>query len=122
MEVCLSYDGGVMPAVTLTGLVLSNSRYVGPFLGFPAADLADGVFHSMELRSGRLGQTAHNFSSLTGLRLYEPVTRRDVRAVRVELSQPALLKIDGELRDAVRTLDVTILPGAVTVRVPAAAE
>ena len=122
MDVRLSYDGGVMLAVTLTGLILSNSRYVGPFLGFPAADLADGVFHSMEIRSGRLGQTAHNFSSLTGLRLYEPATLRDVRAVRVELSQPALLKIDGELRDAVRTLDVTILPGAVTVRVPAASQ
>lgn len=102
----------------VTGLVVSNCRYVGPFLGFPMADLSDGVFDVMQMQSGPLGQTAHNLSTLTGMGFYEPAKVRAVRSVRITLDRPALLKIDGELREGVREVAVVALPGAVTFRVP----
>ena len=115
----LSSDDSSDIEARLTGVIVSNSRYVGPFLGFPNADLADGVFHTMELRSTRWRQLAHNISSVTGLRFYEPVVRRDLRSVRLRLDAPVLVKIDGELRDDVCEITVRLLPRAATFRVPA---
>ena len=111
--------GDVPAAARLTGLIISNSRYVGPFLGFPKADLSDGLFHTMELSSGRLRQLAHNASSVLGLGLYEPVTRRDLQSLRLWFETPELVKIDGELHDAVSEISVNLLPCAATFRVPA---
>jgi diacylglycerol kinase family enzyme len=112
-------DDGPAAVASLTGLIISNSRYVGPFLGFPRADLADGVIHAMELRSNWMGQMAHNLSAVTGLRFYEPGVVRDVRSLRLRLEAPALVKIDGELRGGIREIDVRVLPRAATFRVPA---
>lgn len=111
--------GDVPAAARLTGLIVSNSRYVGPFLGFPAADLSDGLFHTMELSSGRLRQLAHNASSVLGLGVYEPVARRDLQSLRLWFEAPQLVKIDGELREAVSEISVNLLPRAATFRVPA---
>jgi diacylglycerol kinase family enzyme len=119
MRVRLNCDAGESESLHLTGLVISNSRYVGPFLGFPASDLCDGICHTVEMRVGRLRQTLHNLSSLSGLGFYEPLTRRDIRSIDVTLEEPALLKIDGELRENVREIHGRVRPGAVVFRVPA---
>jgi diacylglycerol kinase family enzyme len=71
------------------------------------------------MRAGRLRQAMHNLSSLSGLGFYEPGVRRDLRAVTAQLDKPALLKIDGEIRTGVLGIDVRLVPGAVTFRVPA---
>jgi diacylglycerol kinase family enzyme len=119
IDVRMKCDDGAPVAVGLTGLVISNSRYVGPFLGFPASNLFDGVFHTVEMHARGVRQLLHNASSLTGLGFFEPVVKRDLRAVFVALDRPSLLKIDGELREGVREIDVRIEPAAVTFRVPA---
>jgi len=119
MRIRLRCDGGESESLELTGLVISNSRYVGPFLGFPSSDLYDGTCHTVEMRVGRLRQTLHNLSSLTGVGFYEPLIRRDVRSVDVRLDEPALLKIDGELKLGVREIHSRVQPAAVTFRVPA---
>lgn len=106
-------------STSVTGLVISNSRYVGPFLGFPSSSLSDGVFHTIELRARKLRQTLHNLSSLTNLRFYEPGVRKDLRSIDVRLETPTLLKIDGELRAGVQEIRVGLLRSAATFRVPA---
>ena len=106
--------------IRLTGLVISNSRYVGPFMAFPTSTLWDGVFHTIEMRAGRLRQALHNVSSLTRLGFYEPGVRRNVRRVAANLEEAGLLKIDGEIRTGVLGIDVRLEPAAVTFRVPAA--
>jgi hypothetical protein len=111
-------EGGAEECWQLTGLVISNSRYVGPFLGFPSSDLADGVCHSVEMRAGRVRQMLHNLSSLSRAGFYEPVTRRDLRRIDALFEKPALLKIDGELRTGVCAIHAAISPAAVTFRVP----
>jgi diacylglycerol kinase (ATP) len=102
----------------VTGLIISNSRYVGPFLGFPSSSVFDGVCHTIEMHAGRIRQGLHNLSSLTGLGFYEPGLRKDIRSINIELGEPALLKIDGEMRERVRHIRVRLEPGAVTFRVP----
>jgi diacylglycerol kinase family enzyme len=118
IEVRMSPDGEAPCASSLTGVIVSNSKHVGPFLGFPSADLGDGVFHVMEIRAGWMQQCMHNLSSLTGWRFYEPAVIRDLRETHIVLSRPSLLKIDGELREGVRELAVRVLAAAVTFRVP----
>jgi diacylglycerol kinase family enzyme len=117
-DVRITMDDAPEGPARMTGLIISNSRYVGPFLGFPSADLSDGIFHGMELRARRFHQVLHNLSSVTGLRFYEPVAVRDLRDVRIVLDRPAVLKIDGELREGVREVHVRVLPRAATFRVP----
>jgi len=119
LTIQLRCDDRPAEATRVTGLVISNSRYVGPFMGFPTSNLSDGVFHTIEMRAGRLLQALHNVSSLSGLGFYEPGVRRDLRSVAVRLDKPALLKIDGEIRTGIVAMDVRIAPGAVTFRVPA---
>jgi diacylglycerol kinase family enzyme len=118
MRVRLQCDDGESESRELTGVVISNSRYVGPFLGFPSSNLCDGICHTVEMRVGRLRQTLHNLSSLSAFGFYEPLARRDVRSIHVTLEEPALLKIDGELRDSVREIRGRVHPGAVVFRVP----
>ena len=122
MNVRLRFDEAPETSARLTGFIVSNSRYVGPFMGFPRSKLADGVCHTIEMRSGRLLQAAHNLSSLSGLGFYEPGARRDLRGVRVQLDRPAVLKIDGEIRTGIIGIDVRLEPRAVTFRVPAPAD
>ena len=119
MRVRLCCDGASGDPLDLSGLVISNSRYVGPFLGFPSSNLSDGICHTVEMRVGRARQMLHNLSSLSGLGFYEPVRRRDLRSIDVEVDRPALLKIDGEMRDGVREIRVRLQPAAVTFRLPA---
>jgi diacylglycerol kinase (ATP) len=116
----LQCDDEAEASASVTGLIISNSRYVGPFLGFPSSSLFDGVCHTIEMRAGRIRQTLHNFSSLTGLGFYEPGVRKDVRSISIDLDAPALLKIDGELRTGVQEIRVRLLRSAATFRVPGA--
>jgi len=118
LKVRLRYDMGAEQSTDLTGLVVSNSRYVGPFLGFPASDLSDGICHAVEMRVGTFQQQLHNLSSLSGLGFYEPVTRRDLRCVDLIVDRPTLLKIDGELRTNVCEVHSRVQSGAVVFRLP----
>lgn len=117
-SVALRIDDGPERVSELTGAIISNSKHVGPFLGFPQADLTDGVFHAMTLDAGRTRQLLHNLSSVTRLRFYEPGVVHDVRAIHLRFSEPMLVKIDGELRERIQAIDVRVLPRAATFRVP----
>ena len=109
-------------SANVTGFVISNSRYVGPFLGFPSSSLGDGICHTIEMRAGRIRQAVHNLSSFSGLGFYEPGVRRDIRAIRIVLDTPSLMKIDGELRTGVSEIHARLSPAAVTFRIPAATD
>jgi diacylglycerol kinase family enzyme len=103
----------------VTGIIVSQSRYVGPFLGFPRANLGDGLFDVMLLRASWPAQMAHNASSWTRLRFFEPATTVSARHVRVMVAEPALLKIDGETIEGVAEVDVRVRPRATIFRTPA---
>ena len=120
LNIQLRCDDGPAVSSTVTGLVISNSRYIGPFLGFPSSSLFDGVVHTIEMQSRKGRQMLHNLSSLTRLGFYEPGVRKDLRTVAITLEKPTLLKIDGELRHGVREIQAHVLPSALTVRVPTA--
>ena len=51
----------------------------------------------MEMRAGFIRQSAHNFSILSGLQIYNPVTVTAMTRVSLELNHPQELMLDGEL-------------------------
>lgn len=114
----VAYDGQPAVRLRLTGLVANNTRHVANFLAFRNASCCDGRFEMMEMRSGLLGQTAHNLSALCRTRLYEPCRLLQAQAVQVALDQPRTLMIDGELFAGIVAVEVRILPGALSFQTP----
>lgn len=118
MTMRVSYDGEPSASRTGTGLIINNTRHIGPFEGFPEANLADGLCDVMELRAGWCVQNMHNLSVLTRWHGFVPASIRRAQTVTVALDEPTVIKIDGELRPGVRRVEVRVLPAALTCRVP----
>jgi diacylglycerol kinase (ATP) len=106
------YGEGPFEPVRITGFIANNTRHIANFRAFPAASCQDGFFDAMELRRGFLGQTRHNLSVLSGLRYSAAVTAAN--RVRISLSRPQTLLIDGELLPNISNLEVRVLPKALT--------
>ena len=113
-----SFDGEPAASSAGTGVIISNTRHLGPFEGFPEARLADGLCEVMALRAGWWAQNLHNVSVLTRWHGFRPVRVWRARTVVVDVALPLLVMIDGELRPGVRRVAVTVLPAALTCRVP----
>jgi diacylglycerol kinase (ATP) len=118
MVLHVSYDGGPSAATAVTGIIISNTRHIGPFEGFPEANLADGLCDVAELRAGWCGQSLHNLSVLSGWHGYAPAAFRRAKTVVVAPDHPTVVKIDGELRTGVTRVMVSVHPAALTCRVP----
>ena len=118
MTMRVSYDGEPFAPRSATGLIVSNTRHIGPFEGFPDAELTDGLCESMELRGGWLSQNLHNLSVLTRWHGFCPASVRRVRTVTAVFDEPTVIKIDGELRPGVRRVEVGVLPASLSCRVP----
>jgi diacylglycerol kinase (ATP) len=106
------YGDGTFEPVRLTGFIANNTSRIANFRAFPAASCRDGCLNAMELRSGFWGQTLHNLSALSGLRYPAAVTATD--RVHISVSQPQTVLIDGELFPNISSLEVRILPDALT--------
>ncbi len=97
---------------TLTGLVMNNTRHLASFVALPNSCCRDGSFEVMEMSAGRLRQTFHNLSALSGWQFYSPVNLRGATTIALELNEPRDLMVDGELFSGVVALRVSILPSA----------
>ncbi|MFN0166428.1 MAG: diacylglycerol/lipid kinase family protein [Bryobacteraceae bacterium] len=96
----------------LTGLVINNTRHLASFVALPDSCCRDGYFDVMEMSAGRIRQTLHNLSALSGLQFYNPVNLSGMTQIALELSEPRDLMIDGELFPGVVALRVAIRPAA----------
>ncbi len=67
----------------------------------------------MVLNAGWLPQNFHNLSILTKRGFYEPSRPETADQIRVELSHPSSLLVDGEVYDEVVELKVNCLPKAI---------
>jgi diacylglycerol kinase family enzyme len=121
MGMQVSCDGGPSAWSSGTGLIISNTRHIGPFEGFPEAGLTDGLCEVMQLRAGWCVQNLHNLSVLTGWHRFRPAAVRRAQIIVVDVDLPAVVMMDGELRPGVRRLEVSVLPAALACRVPGGA-
>ena len=96
-----------------TGVVINNTTYLANFRGFPQASLTDGLLDVMVLNAGWLPQNFHNLSILTKRGFYEPTRPQTADRVRVVLSRPSPLLVDGEVYDEVVELKVNCLAKAI---------
>ncbi len=69
----------------------------------------------MELRAGYLGQSLHNLSILSGVPSRRPPVIENVARVSVTCVRPQTLLVDGELFSHVVSLEVSVLPHALSV-------
>jgi diacylglycerol kinase family enzyme len=114
----VQYEDGISKEVRLSGFIANNTRYLANFLAFHHASCSDGLFEIMEMDAGLLKQTAHNLSALSGTRVYEPYPYMQARSAQVRLETPQDLMIDGEIFQAVLSLDIQILPAALACNGP----
>ena len=121
MGMQVSYDGEPSAWRSRTGLIISNTRHIGPFEAFPEAVLNDGLCDVMELQAGWCVQNLHNLSVLTGWHRFRPAAVRRAHTIGVDMDVPAVVKLDGELRPGVRRVEVSVLPAALECRIPGGA-
>lgn len=110
----LAYDRGVPEAKSLTGLILSNTRYVGNFLAFPKASLQDGSFDVMELNADFWRQTFHNLAVLAKRYSYLPTLPKNAASLLFRLETPQELMIDGEIYPDIVHAEVRVSPKQLT--------
>jgi diacylglycerol kinase (ATP) len=106
----VSYDGGEPEHRKVFGLLLSNTRHMGNFLCFPKAVPDDGKTDVIEMVAPLFSQLVHNLSVLTKTHFYDPTNIRTTRTARIDLPEPGLVMIDGEIYANVRTVETEILP------------
>jgi diacylglycerol kinase family enzyme len=101
---------------TCTGIVINNTVNLANFPAFKDARLQDGLADVLVLSVGRLRQTFHNFSVLTGLGIYDAGDHRQATGVSLALVSPHTLMIDGQLLPNVISLTVECVPEALWCR------
>ena len=116
----VQYGDAVSREVRLSGFIANNTRYLANFLAFHQGSCSDGLFEIMEMDAGLLKQTTHNLSALSGTRVYEPYPHMQASSAHVRLETPQDLMIDGEVFQAVLSLDIQILPAALACNGPKA--
>jgi len=101
---------------TCTGIIINNTVHLANFPAFRDAQLQDGLADLLILNVGWLRQTLHNLSILSGLNLYDAGDRIRTGNLRVSLSSPQALMVDGELLPDVVSLSVESIPAALWCR------
>jgi diacylglycerol kinase family enzyme len=114
-EISIAYNGKISEVKVVTGLLISNTRHAANFTVFPAASCCDGSIEAMELRAGYLSQSLHNLSTLSGVPLRRPPAIAGVARVSLTCVRPQTLLVDGELFSHVASVDVCVLPSALSV-------
>ena len=101
---------------TCTGIVINNTVNLANFAAFRDAQLNDGLTDVLILSAGWLRQTLHNFSLLSRLGIYDSGERSQSKNVRISLSSPQTLMLDGQLLSNVMSVRVECVPAALWCR------
>lgn len=115
--VTLRLDGSKTIEAKITNVAIGNGQFHGAGMWVcPHALLDDGVLDVSVIRYLGLFETIRDLSMLYNGRIYEHPKVEFHRSQRIEAgaSEPTLIEIDGEPLGKL-PVDVTILPGAITV-------
>lgn len=118
----ISFDERQRCPYTAIQVTICNSRYYGPqFELVPEASMNDGLLDVVIFKNfSKLEYIRHAVSISQGKRTYQPrVIHRQVTSVRINADHPLEIQADG-LPHGHTPAVVTITPGALRVRVPAA--
>jgi diacylglycerol kinase family enzyme len=110
----VTYAGEQTTEKRLTGFLASNTCHAANFAVFPDACCHDGSFEVMELAAGFAGQGLHTLSTLSRLHFHGPPARANLTWVSVACEEPGALLVDGEFYPDVVSVELQVLPAALT--------
>jgi YegS/Rv2252/BmrU family lipid kinase len=106
----ISINSNAFKQKTLTGYMVSNTRFAGNFEAFPNAIINDGRFDVMETNAPLISQIVHNISILTRTHFYKPYISYTAKTISLSSKSPYNLLIDGEIISDVTDITISILP------------
>jgi diacylglycerol kinase family enzyme len=104
----------------MTGLLLANTRYLGPFRVTPEASAADGRLDAWFLAAGAMKQTLHNLAVVTRTRFYLPAKPVPARRVSIRFARPRDVLVDGERYADIVRVEAALLRGGLRLYQPPA--
>jgi len=107
-----SINGVVRHVEHIKGIFINNTQFAGNFRAFPDAKVNDGLFDVMKMSVGPLRQNIQNLLVLFEQYFYMPVEQFSTDHLHINLEQPQLLMIDGEIYKDVIEVDFRINPKA----------
>lgn len=106
----VSVDDGESVERQLSNIMVNNTRHAGNFSAFRTSDLGDGLMEVLMARAGFGKQFLHNLAVLSKTYFYQTAAEITARKIRLALSFPQRLMIDGELWEDVSEVHFEILP------------
>jgi diacylglycerol kinase family enzyme len=110
----LQYGQEPPQTLSLTGILINNTRHAGGFVAFPTASCHDGQADFMELRAHFLSQMAHNLSAMSKWNRWNPARTGKLTEARIHPESPQELMLDGELIANVAAIRLRVLPAALS--------
>lgn len=111
-------DDGQPAELSLTNLVVNNTRHLGNFSGFRGASLCDGCADMQFAANSFRQQVLQNLGLLTRTYLWSRGQEITARSAHVSSPVPLRLMLDGEIWDGVREVRFTVLPRRLQVYAP----
>lgn len=111
-QITLTYNSFPPQKKFIKGIMLTNTHHTANFVCLPNTACDDGKAEVIEFNYRAFGQIWHNISVLTKKYFTDPYFNTTFNHLKLELAQPDLLMIDGEIYEDVMSLEVKLLPGS----------
>lgn len=94
----------------LSNVLINNTQHAGNFHAFRGSDLADGRMEVLLARAGFARQLLHNLAVLTKTYFYSTAYEVSIGKLKLTLTSPRRLMIDGEILENVSEAEFEVLP------------
>lgn len=111
-QITISYDSTPPQKKIIKGIMLTNTHNTANFVCLPNTACNDGKAEAIEFNYRPFKQILYNISVLTKKYFIHPYFNTTFNQLKLELEQPDLLMIDGEIYEDVMSLEVKLLPGS----------
>jgi diacylglycerol kinase (ATP) len=98
--------------VTVSNVMVNNTRHAGNFSAFRRSRLDDGKLEVFLARAGPVTQMLHNLAVLSKTYFYTTAREFETKQIRFTMPVSSRLMIDGELWEDVSEAQFEVLPGA----------
>ena len=105
------HTGQQQTKVTVSNVMVNNTRHAGNFSAFRRSRLDDGKMDVLLARAGTVTQMLHNLAVLSKTYFYATAPDFETNQIRFALPVSTRLMIDGELWEGVSEARFEVLPG-----------
>lgn len=109
-RVRLRLDDEAWDDEVVTSIAVHNTQFLGTFCLFPEARVDDGELNVLHGRLSTFGQLMEDLGILTRRYWFARSVHRPARRLEIELPQPELVMVDGDLYDNVDAIHYEVEP------------